>query len=84
MESNPDYESVVHAIITLAHHMEVAVVAEGVELFEHWDSLRNLGCDYVQGFYFSKSLSAEAATRWIVEKSSCGIGSPLPQLQPLV
>jgi len=63
MESNPDYEAVVHAIISLAHHMGVGVVAEGVELASQLESLRSLDCEYAQGFLFSKPLDSAHARR---------------------
>ena len=39
--------------------MELKVVAEGVETSEQLELLRGQGCDYVQGFLFSKPLAAE-------------------------
>ncbi len=47
------------SVILLAHSMNLKVVAEGVETKEQLDVLRQQGCDYVQGFLFSKPLSAE-------------------------
>jgi Amt family ammonium transporter len=70
MQSNPDYEAVVHAIISLAHHMGVKVVAEGVELASQLEALRSLECEYVQGYLFSKPLDAAHATRWIMERGA--------------
>ena len=48
--------AVVKAIIELAHNMDLKVVAEGVETHEELDCLRNLDCDELQGYYFSKPL----------------------------
>ena len=47
------------SVILLAHSMELKVVAEGVETSEQLELLRGQGCDYVQGFLFSKPLAAE-------------------------
>ena len=47
------------SVILLAHSMELKVVAEGVETSEQMELLRGQGCDYVQGFLFSKPLAAE-------------------------
>jgi EAL domain-containing protein (putative c-di-GMP-specific phosphodiesterase class I) len=52
---------IVKAIMQLAHSLKLEVVAEGVETEEQLSSLRQLGCDYMQGFLFSKPVGAEAA-----------------------
>jgi EAL domain-containing protein (putative c-di-GMP-specific phosphodiesterase class I) len=50
----------VSAIVGLAHSFGMDVVAEGVETAEQLGCVRRLGCDYVQGFYFSKAIEAAA------------------------
>jgi diguanylate cyclase (GGDEF)-like protein/PAS domain S-box-containing protein len=50
--------TIVNAIISMAHSLRLEVVAEGVETVEQWSCLRDLGCDTVQGFLFSKALPA--------------------------
>ena len=45
------------ALIDLAHHLEMKVVAEGVETKEQAEFLENHGCDYLQGYYFSKPVT---------------------------
>lgn len=47
------------ALIDLAHHLDMKVIAEGVETKEQADFLKNYGCDYLQGFYFSKPIPRE-------------------------
>lgn len=49
--------SVIHSIIDMAHHMDIKVIAEGVETREQLDFLKRHGCDYIQGFFFSKPLT---------------------------
>ena len=60
-----DYAAVIHAIIQLAHNLEMKVVAEGVELPEHVAILSGLDCDAVQGFLFAKPMSADEAETYI-------------------
>lgn len=60
--------AVVETIIALAHNLKKDVIAEGVETVEQLQRLRSLGCEYGQGFLFSKPLSAEAATLLLAEK----------------
>jgi diguanylate cyclase (GGDEF)-like protein/PAS domain S-box-containing protein len=51
-----DDEAIVEAIIAMAHSLQLKVVAEGVETKEQFDFLRTLGCDQIQGYYFSKPI----------------------------
>jgi diguanylate cyclase (GGDEF)-like protein len=51
---------VVQAILNLAHHLGMSVVAEGIETPEQLSLLRLLGCELGQGYLFAKPLDAEA------------------------
>jgi diguanylate cyclase (GGDEF)-like protein len=53
MTRNPEDQSIVSSIISLAHALHLKVVAEGVETQEQRTSLRSLGCDQMQGFLFA-------------------------------
>ena len=53
-----DDSAIVEAIIAMAHSLQLKVVAEGVETKEQFDFLRTLGCDQIQGYYFSKPIPA--------------------------
>ncbi len=48
------------AIIVMAHRLGLEVVAEGVETERQRDILRDIGCDYVQGFLYAPALPADA------------------------
>ena len=61
MESNQDNYEIVAAIVKLACNLQLDVIAEGVENIKQLDSLRALGCQKGQGYYFSKPLDAQAA-----------------------
>ena len=52
--------TIVKAIIAMAHALHMIVVAEGIESQEQAALLKKLGCDKLQGFYFSKPLTASA------------------------
>lgn len=53
--------ALVNAVLTLAHDLSIAVIAEGVESLEHLNKLRSLGCQYIQGYHVCESLTAEKA-----------------------
>ena len=52
-----DNHIVIENIIKMAHNMGLLTVAEGAESNEQFRTLRSLGCDFIQGYYFSKPLS---------------------------
>lgn len=54
---NKTEEAIVKTIIDLARQLEIKCLAEGVETKEQRDILAEFGCDYIQGFYYSKPIS---------------------------
>ncbi|OXS72684.1 GGDEF domain-containing protein [Lysinibacillus sp. KCTC 33748] len=58
--------AMISAIISLAHALNLQVVAEGVEEEAELKVLREHGCEYVQGYYFSKPLSVVEFTKSIL------------------
>ena len=61
---------IVKSIIDLGHNLSLNVVAEGVEDKETVTRLKALGCDVLQGYYFSKPLSSEDFLNWLRKKGS--------------
>ncbi|MGI2143316.1 putative bifunctional diguanylate cyclase/phosphodiesterase [Shewanella frigidimarina] len=59
MESNESSIALVRAIITMAHHLKVKVVAEGVETIGQHQLLQQLSCDYLQGYLFAKPMPTQ-------------------------
>ena len=55
---NKEDRDLVKASIAIAHNLGLDVVAEGVEITEQLTILKELNCDYVQGYYFSKPMPA--------------------------
>ncbi|MAG53816.1 MAG: hypothetical protein CME73_03840 [Halomonas sp.] len=64
VESSKD-AAVVQGIIALAHHLELNVVAEGVETSAQQQHLLALNCDVLQGFLFAKPMPFEPLTHWL-------------------
>lgn len=55
-------------IIDIADYLSVPVIAEGVETEEQLHALKAMGCDMVQGYYFSRPLPAEDYEKYVVER----------------
>jgi diguanylate cyclase (GGDEF)-like protein len=53
---------IIKAIIDLAHHLQMNSIAEGIETEEQLSLMRDLGCEFGQGFLFAKPLPADEAT----------------------
>jgi diguanylate cyclase (GGDEF)-like protein len=56
---------IVEAVLSMAHTLGLHVVAEGVETAGQLDTLRQGGCDLIQGFYFSRPVRPEAAADFL-------------------
>jgi EAL domain-containing protein (putative c-di-GMP-specific phosphodiesterase class I) len=59
MREDGNEHTLVSAIIAMGHSLGLDIVAEGVETTAHMNALRSLGCQYAQGFLFSRPVSAE-------------------------
>ncbi len=53
---NQEDQQIIHAMIELAHNLDMKIVAEGIETKQMVDILTEFRCDYLQGYYFSKPL----------------------------
>jgi len=61
MDHDPESVKIGQTIVALAHNLNMDVVAEGVETATQFAQLKTLGCEYGQGYFFSKPLDAQAA-----------------------
>lgn len=62
---DPKKSAIVRAVIELGHHMELDIVAEGIESEEELHYLRSLKCDQFQGYLFSRPLPEKEFTRFV-------------------
>ncbi len=60
----------IELIIDIADYLHVPVVAEGVETQEQYLVLKAMGCEYVQGYYFSKPVPPEGFDRFLAERAA--------------
>jgi EAL domain-containing protein (putative c-di-GMP-specific phosphodiesterase class I) len=68
VHTNENTHKLIKLIMEIAEFMRVTVVAEGVENEEQYLLLKEAGCDLIQGFYFSKPVSAEEFTKYFENK----------------
>lgn len=69
---NPSAMNIVSAIVSLAKSLHLRVIAEGVDTPEQVTLLRELGCDEMQGFLFSKAVSADRFAALLRSNSRLG------------
>ncbi|WP_051937701.1 EAL domain-containing protein [Ferriphaselus sp. R-1] len=62
LDEDVDSQVLVEAIVVMAHKLGLKVIAEGVETEAQRDFLRGIGCDYGQGYVFSRPVQPEAFT----------------------
>ncbi len=67
---NGENAAIVQTIVTLAHNLGMSVIAEGVETAAQLDLLRHMGCEFGQGFYFSRPVIATEAEKMIARQSA--------------
>lgn len=64
--ADPDDDVIAQAIIAMAHSLGIQVIAEGVETAKQLSFMRAHQCDGMQGYYFSKPVTAEAMTKLLL------------------
>ena len=67
---NPEDMAITAAIVAMAHSLLLTVVAEGVETLEQAQSLRELGCEELQGYLFSAAVPAPEFDRFLERDKS--------------
>lgn len=65
----PNSGMITKAILALSHNLGLLVTAEGIETAKQADELERWHCEFGQGYYFSKPVSASTATKYILAES---------------
>ncbi|MBG9992162.1 sensor domain-containing protein [Pseudoalteromonas sp. NZS37] len=68
--TNERGRNMVDSIVTIAHNLDLHVVAEGVEQAHQIDILKKLNCETVQGYYYSKPLSKSEFTEFLKQQQT--------------
>jgi EAL domain-containing protein (putative c-di-GMP-specific phosphodiesterase class I) len=66
MLNNSESQEIVKTILSLGSNLGMQVVAEGVETPEQVSLLKSLGCEYAQGYFFSRPLDSTGVARTLV------------------
>ena len=70
MDKSENSRRIVSSIVQLALALEMDIVAEGIEEKAQMDALRELGCQYGQGYYMAKPATAEKTVELIESRPS--------------
>ena len=71
MHRDRDSATIVRSTIDLIHDLGRKTVAEGVETKEHWDLLKDLGCDIAQGYYIAQPMPSSDFQQWAEDFTKC-------------
>jgi diguanylate cyclase (GGDEF)-like protein/PAS domain S-box-containing protein len=74
LEGDAEKQAIVRSILTIGHNLRMQVIAEGVETADEVAMLRSLGCDYGQGYLWSRPLPADGVRGFFSERRA-GSGS---------
>jgi diguanylate cyclase (GGDEF)-like protein len=78
IDSNPSARGIASAVISMAHSLDLCVVAEGVDCEEQTQILRHLNCDQIQGFLYSPALPPDDVLRFMAKS-----GDAAPVIEPM-
>lgn len=70
MTESKENAEIVYTIIKLGQNLKMRVIAEGIETNEQLEQLKKLGCQYGQGYFFSKPLRAQTVDAFISAKTN--------------
>ena len=70
MENNSNDRAIINAVISMAQNLDYHVIAEGVESREQYDLLMEMGCYAIQGYWFSRPLTADNFASFYIENKN--------------
>jgi diguanylate cyclase (GGDEF)-like protein/PAS domain S-box-containing protein len=72
--ATPDASGLATAVVALGATLDLEVVAEGIELPEQWHTLRELGCEMGQGYFFARPMDADATLEFLADRAETRAG----------
>ena len=82
MVADSNADAIVRSVLDLAGHMDLHVVAEGVEDRATWDRLHSLGCAEAQGYFLARPMPAGELTEWAAQLGRLHLVDP-PLVRPV-
>jgi EAL domain-containing protein (putative c-di-GMP-specific phosphodiesterase class I) len=76
--ASPVTSGLASAVLSLGETFALEVVAEGIEFPEQSATLKELGCDTGQGFYFAKPMEPDRLIRFLAERADAAEGTAVP------
>lgn len=70
IDNGEEHLEIVQAIVSLARSLKMTVVAEGIETATQFAQLRDMGCDFGQGYFFAKPLPSDGVVEAFLQDSS--------------
>ena len=70
LEKDESNIEIIRAIVQLGKALKMSITAEGIELASQLTQLQQIGCEYAQGYYFAKPMSAEDAYKYLCDFNS--------------
>ena len=77
-----DAAALSRAVVAMAHSLDIRVTAESVETREQWEFLRDLGCEEMQGNYFSAPVPADIVASILQQPAAAGRRASVQTLRP--
>jgi EAL domain-containing protein (putative c-di-GMP-specific phosphodiesterase class I) len=77
-----DAAAMTRAVVAMAHSLGISVTAEGVETAGQWEFLNQLGCEQMQGTYFSAPVAADLIPAVVSQPAGAGHRASVQTLRP--
>ena len=73
MANDQESKEIVRTIISLAQNLNMNVIAEGVELITELSDIKDMECQYAQGYYFARPMAAPDIDVWIQKEDNIAV-----------
>ena len=81
-DASPETAGLATAVVSLGETLQLEVVAEGIELSEQWTTLRDLGCDKGQGYFFARPMDSDSVLDFLRSSQAAVPAAPDAPSEP--